>query len=220
MKRRIVPTLGLGSLIVGLVALACAGAASAPTPTSTDETPVTIVDTQEPVSSQTPITILDNMNPEVCSFIHFINACFTDGQLPADIPLSEYTGLFFTARFDLRDQFDVELESVKIKSVERVEWNDTSLGNPQPDMMYAQVITPGFKMVLDAQGETFTFHTSADRVVFDAGDNGMPSRGCLSLIPLAIRHCAIRTEAGQNITSGLTSVYSNVTFVPVIQRRR
>ena len=189
MKRRIVPILGLGSLIVGLVALACSGAASAPTPTSTDVTPVTIVDTQEPVSSQTPITILDDLNPEMCSFIHNSNACFTDGQPPAGIPMSEYMGLFITARFDLRDQFDVELESVKIKSVERVEWNDASLGNPQPDMVYAQVITPGFKMVLDVQGETYTYHTSADRVVLvvdEQPDNQATGEGRAEIVKLVL----------------------------------
>ena len=189
MKRRIVPILGLGSLFVGLVGLACSGVASAPTPTPTGTTPVTIVDTQEPASSQTPITILDDIDPEVCSFVHNINACFTDGLPPADIHMSEYTGLFMMARDDLREQLDVEPESVKIKSVEKVDWNDTSLDNPQPGMMYAQVITPGFKMVLDVQGETHTYHTSADRVVFVADeqpDNQATSEGRAEIIKLVL----------------------------------
>ena len=37
-------------------------------------------------------------------------------------------------------------------------WPDTSLGCPRPDMLYAQVITPGFRIVVDVNGERVEFH--------------------------------------------------------------
>jgi hypothetical protein len=40
-----------------------------------------------------------------------------------------------------------------------MEWSDASLGCPQEGMMYAQVITPGYLIVLEAQGQTFEYHT-------------------------------------------------------------
>ena len=50
--------------------------------------------TGPPVSWQPPVSILDTINPKECSFVHNINACFTDGQLHAGVPIGEYTGLF------------------------------------------------------------------------------------------------------------------------------
>jgi hypothetical protein len=60
---------------------------------------------------------------------------------------------------DLSEQLGVEPEESVLVSVEAVEWSDSGLGCPQPDMMYAQVVTPGYKVVLEAQGERYEYHT-------------------------------------------------------------
>ncbi len=52
--------------------------------------------------------------------------------------------------------------SVQVVSVESVEWPDSSLGCPQAGMMYAQVITPGYKIVLSAGGQSYEFHSATD----------------------------------------------------------
>ena len=46
--------------------------------------------------------------------------------------------------------------------VEPVEWGDASLGCPEPGMMYAQVITPGHRVVLAADGTQYNYHTALD----------------------------------------------------------
>ena len=53
-------------------------------------------------------------------------------------------------------------DAVTVLSTEEVEWSDTSLGCPQPDAMYAQVITPGYLIVLETGAETYRYHTGAD----------------------------------------------------------
>jgi hypothetical protein len=60
-------------------------------------------------------------------------------------------------------QFGVDAGSLQLVSVEAVEWPDASLGCPEPDMMYAQVVTPGYRVVLDAQGQTIELHTDAQQ---------------------------------------------------------
>ncbi len=45
---------------------------------------------------------------------------------------------------------------------EPVEWGDTSLGCPKPDVMYAQVITPGFRLVFEHEGRRHEYHTDQD----------------------------------------------------------
>jgi hypothetical protein len=65
------------------------------------------------------------------------------------------------ARQDLAQKMNVPIDEIREVSVEAVEWPDTSLGCPQPGMMYAQMITPGFKVVLAAKGQTVEYHTDA-----------------------------------------------------------
>lgn len=67
------------------------------------------------------------------------------------------------ARQDLAQKLGLALEAIRLASVEGVEWPDTSLGCPQPGMMYAQVITPGFRVVLQAGGKTYEYHTDQGR---------------------------------------------------------
>ena len=49
--------------------------------------------------------------------------------------------------------------AITVKVVEPVDWPDASLGCPQPGMMYAQVITPGFRIVLEVDGRSYEYHT-------------------------------------------------------------
>jgi len=45
---------------------------------------------------------------------------------------------------------------------EPVEWGDASLGCPKPDVMYAQIVTPGFRLVFEYQGQRHEYHTVQD----------------------------------------------------------
>ena len=65
------------------------------------------------------------------------------------------------ARRDAAGKAGLAPEQVTVESVRAVEWRDTSLGCPKPGMMYAQVITPGYLIVLRAGGKTYQYH--ADR---------------------------------------------------------
>lgn len=49
-----------------------------------------------------------------------------------------------------------------LKSSEGMQWSDASLGCPQEGFMYAQVITPGYKLIFDLAGTSYPVHTNAD----------------------------------------------------------
>lgn len=162
-----------GLAILALAAVACSStgsdgveppAASLPVSDGATVEPSPITDITEPGDSA-PITIIDTINPDECSFIHAINACFTEGALPEDIQVGEVMAVYFAAREMLADALGVEPTTTKIAAIERVEWSDASLGLPEPGFSYAQVITPGFKMVMEFEGKSYVFHTSLDRVV-------------------------------------------------------
>lgn len=69
------------------------------------------------------------------------------------------------ARADLAAERDVNADDIELIDVEAVQWSDTSLGCPQPGMMYAQVITPGYRMTLEVDGQEYVFHTDGGRRV-------------------------------------------------------
>ena len=49
-------------------------------------------------------------------------------------------------------------DQITVVLIEKVDWPDTSLGLPEPDMAYAQVIVPGFKITLRALGQDYIYH--------------------------------------------------------------
>src|SRR5215207_1458464 len=47
---------------------------------------------------------------------------------------------------------------LRIEQVQPQEWSDSSLGCPQPGAMYAQVLTPGFRILIAAGGRQLEYH--------------------------------------------------------------
>lgn len=68
-------------------------------------------------------------------------------------------GILVAARSDLALRLGVAEDEIVVVVLEEVQWPDGSLGCPQPGMMYVQVITPGFLVVLQADGEKYEYHT-------------------------------------------------------------
>jgi hypothetical protein len=69
------------------------------------------------------------------------------------------------AREHLAGKLEMAALEIKLASLEAVEWRNTSLGCPQPGMMYAQVIVPGYRVMLEAGGQRYEYHTDRGRSV-------------------------------------------------------
>lgn len=78
---------------------------------------------------------------------------------------SEARDVVNLAKEDLSRRLGLAPAKISVVSVEAVDWPDTSLGCPQPGIVYAQVITPGFLVVLEAKGETHEYHADRDSQV-------------------------------------------------------
>lgn len=70
------------------------------------------------------------------------------------------------ARADLAGRLGSSAGSFTVKRAEAIEWPDASLGCPKPGMVYAQVITPGYLIVLGADGKEYEYHADRRRVVY------------------------------------------------------
>lgn len=69
---------------------------------------------------------------------------------------------------DLAVRLGVAEAEIRVVAVEAVDWPDTSLGYPQPGYAYAQVITPGFRILLEAKGQIYEYHSDYTHVIFVA----------------------------------------------------
>jgi len=60
---------------------------------------------------------------------------------------------------DLAGRLNVPKEQIIVRQVLEKEWNDSSLGCPQPGYAYLTVITPGYQILLEAGGTQYDYHT-------------------------------------------------------------
>ncbi|NOZ51366.1 MAG: hypothetical protein GXP37_15180 [Chloroflexi bacterium] len=52
--------------------------------------------------------------------------------------------------------------SLQVRHIQPITWPDASLGCPQEGMLYAQVLTPGYKVMVEAPDATYELHLDAN----------------------------------------------------------
>jgi hypothetical protein len=62
---------------------------------------------------------------------------------------------------DLAGRLGVDAAGIEVLEARLVTWPDSSLGCPEPGMMYLQVLTPGALVVLEAGGQPYRYHAGA-----------------------------------------------------------
>jgi hypothetical protein len=67
--------------------------------------------------------------------------------------------LIALCKADLAEITGITEADVELVSVTPFEFSDTSLGCPEPGKSYAQVITSGYIIILQAQGKQYEYHT-------------------------------------------------------------
>jgi hypothetical protein len=65
------------------------------------------------------------------------------------------------ARADLAQRLELSENDIIDGSVEQTEFPDAALGAPIEDEMSAQVITPGWRIHLEANGKTYEYRANA-----------------------------------------------------------
>lgn len=115
--------------------------ALAPAPPATD-LPTEII---EPISPLSPVPTADG------------NLAATVAETMDAIPGSEEP--LAAALEDLSQRTGLPLDQISLVSMEARDWSDASLGCPQEGFMYAQVITPGYLITLEADGTEYSYHT-------------------------------------------------------------
>jgi hypothetical protein len=76
------------------------------------------------------------------------------------------------SRFELADVSSTN--PIVVTVVEEVTWPDASLGCPMKDMQYAQVLTPGTRIVLEHGGRSYAYHAGVGSDPFYCARPGSP----------------------------------------------
>lgn len=121
-----------------------------------------------PVDTETP---LDNISTPVAP----PNQGDTP-QMSPSIPTPVDAGLqdlIEKAKEDLAQRLSISTSQIVLIEAMEAEWSDSSLGCPQPGMDYLQVITPGYRILLEASGTRYEYHSNRDTYVVYC-DNANP----------------------------------------------
>jgi hypothetical protein len=78
---------------------------------------------------------------------------------PADSGLQN---LIDRTKEDLAGRLALAVDAIEVAELTEVEWSDSSLDCPQPEMSYLPVITPGYRIVLRANGQAYEYHSNRD----------------------------------------------------------
>ena len=83
-----------------------------------------------------------------------------------ETPNSEELPLISKAKKDLAERLAIGADEIETFDFQFVEWPDSSLGCPQPGMMYAQVLQDGMFIQLKFEGNLYNYHSGGGRDPF------------------------------------------------------
>lgn len=142
------------------------------TPTSTDNEGESDIDDEQDSDEATldvvtPVVVdLDQITPDPSSADDSPQEMPQPGLPDPAVTASSKAALAFAERLG------IDVGDVQVISVEEVEWSDSSLGCPKAGQSYLTVMTPGYRIILEANGERAEFHADTQgRVVSCEGNN-------------------------------------------------
>lgn len=108
----------------------------------------------------------------LCLMIPFLLFC---GTSCVANPISDQPGtteyMITNARQDLAQRLNLPLDKVILVKIEPVDWPDASLGSPEPSKIYAQVITPGYRIILSDGVNQYEYHSDSQNKIVYSGQN-------------------------------------------------
>jgi len=73
-------------------------------------------------------------------------------------PAPNLQSMIDKAKDDLAQRLSISTTQINIIEAKEVTWSNSSLGCPQPGMGYADVLTPGYLILLNANGQDYEYH--------------------------------------------------------------
>lgn len=86
--------------------------------------------------------------------------------LPSFPATPNLQSLIEKAKDDLAQRLSISITQINIMDAKEVTWSNSSLGCPQPGMLYADVLTPGYLILLSANGQDYEYHAGKSSAIF------------------------------------------------------
>ncbi len=86
--------------------------------------------------------------------------CAADTSGMAPTPSPELASIIQAAKEDVAHRTRLDRGTIRLGGVESVTWPDGSLGCPQPDVMYTQMLVPGYRVRIEAGGQSWVYHAA------------------------------------------------------------
>lgn len=100
---------------------------------------------------------------------------FVPGQGSAEKLTEAERGIAKLAIDTLAADLQIAKDGILVDTIRAVEWRDSSAGCPKPGRAYLQVITPGHKITLRANGQVHVVHEAKGSAVVCRNSNAMGS---------------------------------------------
>lgn len=88
---------------------------------------------------------------------------FVPGHGPAEQLSDAERGAAQLAIDTLAASLGIAREEIEVDTVRAIEWRDSSIGCPRPGMAYLDVITPGYRVTLRADGQIHAVHEARSK---------------------------------------------------------
>ncbi len=126
---------------------------------------------REPPQTELPSPASDTLSPTVVATIgQNPQPTSKPGQKGA---AEDYLQILELVVRDLSLRTGAHLNDIQVLSIQERDWPNAGLGCEDPSLMYAQVITPGYLIILEYQGSTYQYHTNQERA-FWLCEDGKP----------------------------------------------
>lgn len=157
--KRFYTALAIGFLLL-MVLVACQ-------PTLVEETEFTVAPQQDEGSDETQPTLeeAEDVGAGQATAPEDLEGTTVPLEIEAThqpIPQKDAPGelLVAAAKKDLAQRMNIPEDVIQVQAADAVEWPDAGLGCPQPDQEYAQVVTPGYLILLKTEdGQLYAYHT-------------------------------------------------------------
>ena len=122
-----------------------------PTASPTGVASGTATPSTTPAAAITPLPTIPSTSTPSAQATSRPSATETIPNVPDNVVLA--------ARAALAQRLNTDPASIRLVGTEKVDWPDGSLGCPKLGVMYIQVVTPGYKLVLLSGSRTYEYHT-------------------------------------------------------------
>ena len=127
---------------------------------------------------------------------------------------------------DLAKRLNQDLQYIKVINVQTTTWNDSSLGMPEIGKMYAQMMTPGLKVILEAKSSQYLYTTSTKSYKY-GGPIAILAYSMLYTKPVEnepnlnsdLYQCSLLGTNSNRLISGVSDYYPQKNGIVIVKKR-